>query len=384
MLWALLFGNFVVGTGILLPAGMLTELASGLDVSVPTAGSLLVASGIGVAIGAPLVAAVTSQVDRRLLLVFSLALYALCHAVAALATSFDTVFAARLVMAVSAAIFTPQAASTVGALLSPEKRSAGITMVFVGWSLATVGGMPLGGLVAHTLGWPAAFAIVAGLSVVSAIAVWLTVPGGVRIAPLNRQSWWRVVTSPALVLVLIVTILNGTGQFTFFTYLTPSLKHSLNAEATLLTVILALYGTAATLGNIAATRLIARIGAAGSALIALLSMSLGLLLWGAGADSLTAVVIAAMLWGLGTFATNSIQQARLAGLAPEVASASIALNTSAIYLGQAAGSALGGGMIKVSMLSSLPWAGAALLLVAAIVSVVTQRFETRSTHGGAR
>lgn len=380
LLWALLFGNFVVGTGVLLPAGMLTELAGGLDVSLPAAGSLLVASGVVVAIGAPLVAAVTSQVDRRLLLVASLLLYGLSHVLSAMAASFDLVFAMRMAMAVSAAIFTPQAASTLGALLPPERRSAAITFAFVGWSMATVGGVPLGGYVAHAFGWQTAFAIVAALSVMAAIAVWLTVPGGVRIAPLNAAAWRRVLTSPAMLLVLMVTILNGTGQFTFFTYLTPSLKWSLAAGAGLVTAVLAWYGVCATLGNVIAARMVAEIGAPRSALIALVSMTVGLVAWGLSAHHLSAVLVAATVWGLGTFATNSIQQARLANIAPDVASASIALNTSAIYLGQAAGSAFGGALIKADWLASLPFAGAMLLALAAGVSMLANRYEVRASR----
>jgi predicted MFS family arabinose efflux permease len=82
------------------------------------------------------------------------------------------------------------------------------------------------------------------------------------------------------------------------------------------------------------------------------------------------VLLAAAVWGLGNFATNSMQQARLAGLAPALASASIALNTSAIYLGQAIGSGLGGQLITAGQMPNLPWAGAAILLISAGVSVL--------------
>jgi MFS transporter, DHA1 family, inner membrane transport protein len=368
LLWALLFGNFVTGTGILLPAGMLTPLAQGLSVSVPQAGVLLLVSGFLVAIGAPVFAAVTSRFDRRRLLAGVMLLYAVAHALSALSDTYQAVFAGRVLIAVTAAIFTPQAAATLGALLPPERRSHAITMVFVGWSLATVGGMPLGGYIAETGGWQMAFALVAGLSAVATLAVWLTVPGGVRIQPLSRASWARVFTSRALLLVLLVTVLNGTGQFTFFTYLNPSLKVSLAADATLLTIVLAWYGCAATLGNILATRLVVSMGPAQAVLYTLIAMALGLGLWGSAAHSLAAVLVAAAFWGLGTFATNSIQQARLAGLAPEITSASIALNTSAIYLGQALGSGLGGLLITAGALPHLPWVGAAILVIAAVLS----------------
>ncbi len=375
VLAALLFGNFVTGTGILLPAGMLDELARGFDVSVSVTGTLVLVSGLVVAVGAPLAAAFTSAVDRRWLLAASMLLYAVCHAASALAANFAVLLAVRFVLAIPAAVFTPQAAATVGALLPPEHRARAITMIFIGWSLATVGGMPLGGFIAHALGWRVAFLIVAVLSMLAWVGVARTVPHGVKIASLNLASWREVLNSKALMTVLLVTVLNGTGQFTFFTYLTPSLKASLAADAPLMTLILVWYGSAATFGNIVVTRAVGRFGAAKSALLTLLAMSAGMVLWGAVAGSLWGVLAAAAVWGLGTFATNSVQQARLAGIAPHLTSASIALNTSAIYFGQAAGAGIGGGLITAGMMPELPWVGAGILLAAAAVSVVAQRWE---------
>lgn len=375
LLWSLLFGNFVVGTGILMPAGMLTSLAQGLAVTLSDAGSLVVVSGVLVALGAPLLAAVTSRIDRRALLVASLALYAIAHVLSALADSYAMMIVARVMIAVTAAIYTPQAAATVGALVPEERRSAAIAMVFIGWSLATVGGMPLGGYVAGHFGWRIAFDIVAVLSAIAAAAIAITLPRGVRIVPLGRAAWGGVVRSKAHLVVLLVTILNGTGQFTFLTYLNPSLKASLAADATLLTMVLAWYGVMATLGSIIASMVIQRLGASRAAHGALSIMAVGLMTWWLGANTLAVVLFAAALWGLGTFATNSIQQARLAGLAPEVTSASISLNTSAIYLGQAAGSAIGGALIAFGHLGILPLVGAGILLLALATSVAAVRYE---------
>jgi predicted MFS family arabinose efflux permease len=375
VLAALLFGNFVIGTGVLLPAGMLTELSGSFGVSIPFAGSLMLVSGVVVAVGAPLAAAFASAIDRRLLLIISMALYALCHALSAAAPSFVALLVIRFALAIPAAIFTPQAAATVSALLPPERRSGAITMIFIGWSLATVGGMPLGGYVAHVFGWRVAFTIVAALSVLAWIGVAMTIPKGVRIQPLNLASWGEVLKSEALMTVLLVTVLNGTGQFTFFTYLAPALRASLTADVTLITLVLAWYGTVATFGNVLVTRFVGFYGAPRTAFWTLLSMTAGMALWGLVAGSAIGVFAAATLWGLGTFATNSVQQARLAGIAPHLTSASIALNTSAIYFGQAAGSAIGGGLIKTGFMPELPWAGAAILILAIVVSIVAQRWE---------
>ena len=166
---------------------MLGELAHGFDVSIPSAGLLLV-SGVVVALGAPLSAAFTSAVDRRWLLAASMLVCVACHAASALAPNFAVLLAISLLLAIPAAIFTPQAAATVGALFPTERRAGAITLIFIGWSLATVGGMPLGGYVAHTLGWRVAFLIVAALSALALLGVWLTVPQGVKIAPLGQRA----------------------------------------------------------------------------------------------------------------------------------------------------------------------------------------------------
>ena len=83
-LWSLLFGNFVIGTGVLLPAGLLNVLGADLQVSPATAGLLLFAGGLVVGIGAPVLAGLTSRFDRRMLLAATAALYAVGHALAAL------------------------------------------------------------------------------------------------------------------------------------------------------------------------------------------------------------------------------------------------------------------------------------------------------------
>ena len=365
---ALLFGNFVIGTGILLPAGMLTDLADAFQITVPAAGMLMVASGIVVALGAPLIAAFTSSIDRRAILAFSLLLYVAGHALAALSSSFEMLVATRILIAIGAAIFTPQAAATLGALVPADRRASAITLAFVGWSLATVAGMPMGGLIAHTIGWAAGFVIMAVISAIALIAVWISVPPRVQIAPLSVTSWRAVATNPALMLVLLVTILNGSGQFTLLTYLNPSLKASLAADPTEVALILAWFGVWATVGNVIASRFVARIGPGQVVTASLIMIFLALGLWGVSANVLPLVLGAAALWGLGTFSSNSVQQARLSAMAPDLASASVALNTSAMYIGQGTAAALGGSLIKVGHMAALPLAGAAIILAAATLS----------------
>jgi predicted MFS family arabinose efflux permease len=382
ILAALLFGNFVIGTGVLLPAGMLTVLAHDLAVSVPAAGTMMLASGVVVALGAPIAAALTTTVNRRILLTACLVFYGLCHLASAAAPSFISLILIRIFLAVPAAVFTPQAAATVGALFPPERRSTAIATIFVGWSLASVAGVPLGGYLGTTLGWRTAMLIVAALTVFSALAVAMIVPRNIASVPLHASSWREVATSKALVNVLLVTLVSGAGQFTLFTYVTHYVHASLTADAEITTLILAWYGISATAGNILASRLLARVGPSRLVLMTIMSAATGMTVWGILSGTLAGALIATTIWGLGTFATISIQQARLAGIAPLLTSASIALNTSAIYLGQAVGSSIGGTLVGAGLLFIVPFVGASILVLAACLSLNAERWEPRSVIVG--
>ena len=113
-------------------------------------------------------------------------------------------------------------------------------------------------------------------------------------------------------------------------------------------LLLALQGACGLAGSIWLARRVGHLGADRGARLALGAVALGLLLWsaatlaGAGPATMAAVM---MVWGAGSFAFVSSQQARLATSAPELASASIALNSSSLYMGQALGAAIGGALV---------------------------------------
>lgn len=352
---------------------MLNDLSAGLDVSVATAGWLTVIGGLVVCFGAPLGAALTSRFDRRKLLAGCLALYVAGHVASALAPNFEVLAVLRGVTIIAAALFTPQAAATAGLLVPPERRAAAISMIFLGWSAASVLGIPLGSLVAAHVDWRAAYAVVAVLSAIAMAVVWGSVPKGLRVAPLSLAAWKQAVTNPVILCVLAVSMFTMSGQFTLFSYTAPVLKGSLDASPGTIALFFALFGVAGVVGNYLATRLIAPFGLDNAVFISISSLILGAvtvsLLFGVFAGMLIGLVI----WGLGTFSTNSLQQSRLATINLPVASASIALNTSVLYLGQALGAGLGGRLIADGITSSLTWAASGLVLVGALLSLLATK-----------
>jgi predicted MFS family arabinose efflux permease len=318
-------------------------------------------------LGAPLFAAMVAGWDRRRLLASCLLWYGVMHLASAIAPDFRVLLAFRILAVVSPAIFTPQAAACIGLLVPASQRGRAITFVFLGWSVASVLGMPLSALIGGLFGWRAAFVLVGVLSFASAAWVWRTLPDGVKPPALSWSSWRQTLQSRPLMLCILVTVLYAAGQFVLFSYFAPYFKHRLGVTPLELSLLFAWFGIFGFAGNMLMSRHVDRIGAPRAVGVGIASMALSLGLWPLGSTLVLAALVS-IPWALGCFSSNSAQQARLLGIAPALASASIALNTSAMYAGQAVGAASGGWLIAQGQMEQLNWYGLAGLLAALCVS----------------
>jgi predicted MFS family arabinose efflux permease len=370
--WALLFGNFVIGCALMSAAGSLNDMAQSLRVSVALAGQLIAITAATVAVGAPLLAGWVAAFDRRRLLTAALAWCGAGHVVCALMPDYATLWPVRALTMLSAAVFTPQAAAAIGFMTPQQHRGRAITFIFLGWSLASVLGLPLSAWLAENHGWRVAFLAIAALSLPAAAWVWHAMPDGVRPLALSRRAWMDVLTSPLLMAMVGVTALSAAGQFTLFAYVTPYYRQVLGASPEQVSLLLVWFGACGLAGNLLVSRAIDRVGADRAVLVSLALMATSLALWPLAADVFTTALVA-LPWGLGCFASNSAQQARLSIAAPALAPAVMALNTSAIYIGQALGAGSGGWFIAHGGYGPLSWAALAWMLVAIGASVAVAR-----------
>ena len=372
-LFFLFTGNIMIGAGVLAPAAMINAMTVDLGVSTVAIGALLGWGAVILCIGAPAFAFLTNRVGRRSLLAASLIVYAAGHAVSAVVEDYDTLLAVRLLMIGGAAVFTPQAASAV-ALIVPESRRAGaVAMVFMGWAVAGAAVVPMMTLFAETHGWRAVYVAIAAGSALAAAGVIVATPARLIPAAMSLRSWGGVFASPPILLLLATTSLLMAGQFTLYPYLAAELRRVTLADAWGVALVFGMYGFSGLAGSLAAARVVGRFGAARTQLACLLSLALGLAGWSLFADVFVLTVIAMFIWGLGFGAGVSMQQARLIAVAPALASASVALNTSVLYLGQAVGTGLGGALIMQGAPGMLGPAGLALILAATAASLSAWR-----------
>jgi predicted MFS family arabinose efflux permease len=132
------------------------------------------------------------------------------------------------------------------------------------------------------------------------------------------------------------------------------------------------FGVAGFVGNLIATRLVRSLKPFRTSLLAMLSMLLGFGLWTFGAGTFAVMCTGVAFWGLGFASINSMQQARLVEAAPALSSASVALNTSAIYIGQAIGSAVGGMLLAQDMPGSIGYLAIGFMVAGLVLLALTR------------
>ena len=370
--YGLMLRNFATGLSVLTPAGMLNVLAEGLNVGIRETGLLVTFGAVILCFGSPLVAWLTTRIDRRTLLVGTLAVMTAGQAASALAPNYAVVLALRLAMLAVAAIFTPQAASTIALLVPGKQRSGAISFVFLGWSLAVAGGLPLITIIAGYAGWRGAFAFSALASLVPCVLLAFALPRKLLGLPLSLQSFNVLARSRRIVLLLLITIVPISGQFMVFVYLAPLLQNLVGASHQIVGLMFALYGVTAFVGNVVATRIVGTLGPWRTSGLFLSSSLTGMLMWAFGAGFLPAMGAGIAFMGLGFAATNSMQQARLVQAAPELSSASVALNTSSVYIGQAIGSGVGGVMFGMGLTQGIGFVGIAFIVAGMAIWAMTR------------
>jgi MFS transporter, DHA1 family, inner membrane transport protein len=374
-----MLGNIVTGCSVLAPAGMLIELSSGLDVTIRDAGLLITFGAIMLCIGSPLTAWLTSRIERRTLLTTTLALLALTNAASAFAPDYKSLLVIRLIMLAIGALYTPQAAGTAVLIVPAEKRGSTIAYIFLGWSLAAAVGLPLITFIASRYGWRAVYGGIGVIGCCSFLFLAWRLPGGLIGAPVDLKTWAEVGRNRMIVLLLLITTLQMSGQFVVFTFMGPLLTKLTHAGPDSIGLVFALYGVFDFIGIAIATRIVDSWGAYKTSLLFTSLMLAGVTGWAVSAGIYPLMACSVATWGLGFASTNSMQQVRLIGAAPALASASVSLNTSVLYIGQAVGSAIGGVLYSRDLLYSAGYVAMAFIALALVTVIGTGKLSKASS-----
>lgn len=353
VLGLLAVANFAIGIGAFVVVGVLGPLARDLLVSPPQAGQLLTLYALVYAIGSPLLVALTGTLDRSTLLCAGLAVFGLGSLCCALSPDLSTALTARAVMALGGAVVTPVAASMAVVLVPGEQRGHALAVVFSGLTLAQALGVPLGAWLGYAFGWRMAFAAVAALCLAVVLLCRWRLPRGTQVPVATFRSLAAVLRSWRHSLAVAFTALFIGAIYVVYTFVAPWLesRHGMGRDG--VTFVLVLFGLGAVAGNLVGGRLTDRIGPhrtlqglAASQIVLLPALTLLPL-------ALPAFVAMLTLWSVCGWSFMVPQQARLAAMSPAQLPVLLALNASALYLGAAVGSSIGGWALHVGSFENL-------------------------------
>lgn len=367
----LFLGAFVMGSSELLIVGLLNLVAGDLSVSVSTAGTLVTGYALGLAIGGPILTALTIRMNRRTILCGTLVLAVVCNLVVAVSTSYEVTLVARTLTGAFAGLFDAAAFAVGIAVVPPERAGRAIAVVISGVAVSAAVGVPLGTLLGQALGWRGSYTAVVVLIAITLIATVALVPsvpssgGGVG-------DQVKYAFAPRVLAVLVLCALVFGSTYAALTYIVAFLQNVTGVSDELVSVFLLVYGVAAAVGsfgggrfadrNASRTLIVAAVGAAGSLA--------ALYLFGAS-PFLVALLLLAL--GVCTMGMGPSLQYRVVALAGPGGQLAQSLPASAINLGIAFGSLAGGVALGAFTTSAAVLTGLAIALVAVPVAWATSR-----------
>jgi predicted MFS family arabinose efflux permease len=332
------------------------------------------------ALRSPVLTALTGDVDRRRLLITSMLAFAAANFVAWSAHSYSALLAARILLAIAAGLYVPNANALAAALVEPSRRGTALSIVTGGTSVAV--GVPLGALVGDCFGWRVNFAAVGALALIATAGLLNGLPRDIaaRLPVASLRERLDVVRQPAVLLALLSTMLWATGAFTVYTYLASFLARAAGIAGSSVSAVLFMWGVAAVIGLRLGGRLNDRFGhlpvivtSLSVLALAFLSLSTSAVLLPPAAAR-APIFLAIALWGLSAWAFFPAQQARLISVAGvKVAPVALSLNALFQFLGFSSGAALGALTLADASPLALGWVGASCVIAALSIVAVTSR-----------
>ena len=379
-LLALTISAFAIGTTEFVIVGLIPTIAPDLRIGLPSAGLLVSLYALGVAIGAPVLTALTGKLPRKALLLGLMALFTLGNLLAWKAPGYETLIAARILTGLAHGVFFSIGSTIATGLVPKEKAASAIALMFTGLTVALVTGVPLGTFIGQHFGWRQTFLAVAALGVIAFIGSALFVPNDIRHRPpasLGQQL--RVLAEPRLLLVYAKTAIGYGGSFIPFTFLAPILTEVSGFSPGAVGGVMLVYGLSVAAGNLWGGKLADRFGPVAALKIIFALLAAVLLALSFTAPHKWLALATVLLWGAVAFGNVPglqvyvVQQAERH--APEAVDVASGLNIAAFNLG-IAGAAWAGGLVVTHLgLVHTGWIGALVVLVALALTAWSGRLD---------
>uniref|UniRef100_UPI00403F332E MFS transporter n=1 Tax=Paenibacillus sp. FSL H8-0332 TaxID=2954742 RepID=UPI00403F332E len=368
-IYILALAVFLIGTIEYIITGVIEMMASDLGVSTSQVGLMVTVFALSAAIIAPVLIALTLNMDRKKLLLTALVVFIASNGLMLLNLPYEAMLGVRVIQGASGGIATVVAMAVATRLVEKERRGNAIGIILMGLSSSLVLGVPAGTFFSEYFGWRALFIIVGGLSLVPLFIISAKVPAIKEKEAVTLRMQLSVLKDSRIVTALAITLLYVGGYATLFTYITPYLQAASSLSVTEISGVLFLAGVCSFMGSKLGGQLADSKGSKFTIITGLLLQAATLLLFALAGVHVIVLLLVLMIFMLGTWSISPAQQLLLVTLVPRNPDMALSVNTSFIQFGFALGSGLGGYVISRTSVLHLNWAGLAAVAVALILAI---------------
>lgn len=378
-LLALAVGAFAIGTTEFSPMGFLPEIARDLDISIPRAGMLISAYALGVMIGAPLMTLWLSRYSKHKALILLMAIFTIGNLLAMLAPNYLGLMGARLITSLNHGAFFGIGSVVAASVVPKDKQASAVAMMFMGLTIANIGGVPLATWVGQHIGWRMAFCGISLLGLLTMFSLWKALPEGQSSQKPDVRRELKVLTRLPVVLALLTTVMSAGAMFALYTYIAPSLQSFTQASPTLITLMLVLIGVGFSIGNHLGGKF-ADLSLDKTLIGFLLLLMLMMLLFPILATTAIGAALALIIWGAAAFAVVPPLQMRVMSVAHEAPGLASSVNIGAFNLGNAVGAIAGAAVLNLGLsYSAVSFAGAGLSALALLLVLLQMKIAAPQT-----
>ncbi|MCL7873612.1 MFS transporter [Bacillus altitudinis] len=375
VVYLLALAAFLIGTIEYIITGIIQMVAHDLHITTSTAGLLVTSLALSAAIGAPIVIALTINMDRRKILTWTLIIFILSNFITSISHSFEMVMITRILQGISGGTAIVVAMAVATRLVEREKRGTAIGIILMGLSSSLVLGVPIGTFLSSMIGWKALFAAIGVITLIPLIVVYRRIPSMKEQEPVTLRMQLSILKDKRILLAVAVTLFYVGGYSTLFTYLTPFLQASANLSITEISGILLLAGICSFLGSSLGGMAADKKGPIFTIFSGIILQIMMLMLLAFVTGNLVVMVAVIMIWMIATWSTSPAQQLYLVTLVPKSPDIALSVNTSFIQFGFALGSGLGGIVLSRTSILHLSWISAGTVLLALLMTILMVAFD---------
>ena len=364
----LAFSTFIFNTSEFIPIGLLSDIAADFSITESNAGMLITVYAWVVALASlPLMLTFAKTENKRLMLGIT-ALFIVSQALSGISKDFYMLMISRIGVACAHAIFwsivTPYAVR-----IAPEgKKSAALSIIVCGSSIAMIVGMPIGRTIGLLMGWRATFLVIGAAAAVIFLFLAFLLPKAPSDSSISLRKLPALIKSPALLSIYLITVIAITGHFTAYSYIEPFLAQTAGLSETWITLILTIFGFVGLAGNF----LFAKCYDAHRKLFivfAVCGLCVSMLMLQVMSFSLVSVILLCVFWGTAINFYNLAFQSEIIRNAPQGSAVAMSIYSGIYNMGIGSGALVGGYVCSGLEVGFIGYAGGAIAVIASVLCI---------------